>query len=43
MRIFFLTLLTVCALRLSATPETPFRYGRLENGLTIISVLRGHP
>ena len=34
MRIFFLTLLTVCALRLSATPETPFRYGRLENGLT---------
>ena len=34
MRIFLLTFLTVCVFRVSAAPETPFRHGRLDNGLT---------
>lgn len=34
MRILFLIFLTVCAFRLAAAPKTPFRHGRLDNGLT---------
>ena len=34
MRILLLILLTVCTCRLSVAQETPFRHGRLDNGLT---------